>query len=92
MFFPDDDGSPTRLPYIAGWHQSPVGEGRDDLRLHLQLFSMLRAPGKLKYLAGSESGMAAWISDTTPEKVADRLREVATAYVPAGLENPGDHR
>ena len=36
--------------------------------------------------------MAAWISDTTPEKVADRLREVATGYVPAGLENPGDHR
>lgn len=92
MFFPDDDGSPARLPYIAGWHQAPVGEGRDDLRLHLQLFSIRRAPGKLKYLAGSESGMAAWISDTTPEKVADRLREVATAYVPAGLENPGDHR
>ena len=64
------------LPYISAWHQAPVREGREDLRLHLQLFSVLRAPGKLKYLAGSESGMGAWISDTTPENIADRLREV----------------
>ena len=53
--------------------------GRDLTRLHLQLFSRAaRAPGKLKYLAGSESGMGAWINDTTPERIADRLREVAT--------------
>ena len=38
---------------------------------------MLRAPGKLKYLAGSESGMGAWVNDTTPERIAARLREVA---------------
>ncbi|MBI9115994.1 galactose-1-phosphate uridylyltransferase [Sanguibacter suaedae] len=73
FFPPAEDGTPTRAPYIAAWHQAPVGEGRDDLRLHLQLFSILRAPGKLKYLAGSESGMGAWISDTTPERIADRL-------------------
>lgn len=74
----DDDGAinPIQLPYIAAWHQAPVHEGRNDLRLHLQLFSTLRAPGKLKYLAGSESGMGAWISDTTPENIADRLRQV----------------
>lgn len=77
-FFPaQEDGSLTKTPYIAAWHQAPVGSGREDGRLHLQLFSILRAPGKLKYLAGSESGMGAWISDTTPERIADRLREVA---------------
>lgn len=77
-FFPtQEDGSLTKTPYIAAWHQAPVGQGREDGRLHLQLFSILRAPGKLKYLAGSESGMGAWISDTTPERIADRLREVA---------------
>jgi UDPglucose--hexose-1-phosphate uridylyltransferase len=65
------------LPYIAGWHQAPVGQLRDLGRLHLQLFSVMRAPGKLKYLAGSESGMGAWVNDTTPERIADRLREVA---------------
>jgi UDPglucose--hexose-1-phosphate uridylyltransferase len=64
------------LPYIAAWHQAPVRQFRDDLHLHLEFFSVLRAPNKLKYLAGSESGMAAWISDTTPEQIADRLREV----------------
>ncbi|MEU2347556.1 galactose-1-phosphate uridylyltransferase [Modestobacter sp. NPDC049651] len=67
-----------KVPYIAGWHQAPTGEERDLGRLHLQLFSLLRAPGKLKYLAGSESGMGAWINDTTPERIADRLREVAS--------------
>ena len=66
-----------RLPYIAGWHQAPLGERRELGRLHLQVFSVLRAPGKLKYLAGSESGMGAWVNDTTPERIADRLREVA---------------
>ena len=39
------------------------GEGRDARRLHLQVISVLRAPGKLKYLAGSESGMGAWVND-----------------------------
>jgi len=72
----DGEERALRLPYIAAWHQAPVHEGRTDLRLHLQLFSVLRAPGKLKYLAGSESGMGAWISDTTPERIADRFREV----------------
>jgi UDPglucose--hexose-1-phosphate uridylyltransferase len=68
----------TALPYIAGWHQAPVGEGRELGRLHLQLFSILRAPGKLKYLAGSESGMGAWVNDALPELIAARLREVAS--------------
>ncbi|MFI2755124.1 galactose-1-phosphate uridylyltransferase [Cellulomonas sp. P22] len=76
-FFVEPDGTPIPLPYIAGWHQAVVGEGRDLGRLHLQIFSVLRAPGKLKYLAGVESGMAAWISDTTPERVAARLQEVS---------------
>jgi galactose-1-phosphate uridylyltransferase len=31
-------------------------------------------PGKLKYLAGSESGMGAFASDVTPEAAAMRLR------------------
>lgn len=77
-FFVDpDSGAPIPLPYISGWHQAPVREGRDLSRLHLQVFSVLRAPGKLKYLAGVESAMAAWISDTTPERIAARLQEVA---------------
>ncbi len=66
------------LPAITGWHQAPVGPGedRDEFWLHLQIFSIRRAPGKLKYLAGSESGMGAWVSDVTPEATACRLRDV----------------
>lgn len=66
-----------RTPYIAAWNQAPVGEGREDGRLYLQLYSMMRSPGRMKFLAGSESGMEAWISDTTPERIAERFREVA---------------
>jgi len=77
LFFEQPDGTPIPLPYISGWHQAPVRAGRELSRLHLQLFSVLRAPGKLKYLAGVESGMAAWISDTTPERIAARLKELA---------------
>lgn len=73
-----------RTPYIAAWNQVPVqsrlvgddeslrGEGR----LHLQLFSLMRSPHRMKFLAGSESAFGAWISDTTPEAVADRIRAV----------------
>ncbi|WP_024287111.1 galactose-1-phosphate uridylyltransferase [Cellulomonas sp. KRMCY2] len=76
-FFVEADGGPIPLPYIAGWHQAVVGPGRELGRLHLQVFSVLRAPGKLKYLAGVESGMASWISDTTPELIAARLQAIA---------------
>jgi UDPglucose--hexose-1-phosphate uridylyltransferase len=78
-FFADPvTGEPIALPYVAGWHQGVVGRRRSLGRLHLQVFSVLRAPGKLKYLAGVESGVGAWISDTTPERIADRLRRVAS--------------
>ncbi|EHR63174.1 galactose-1-phosphate uridylyltransferase [Saccharomonospora cyanea] len=62
------------LPYVAGWHQAPVHHDRDLAWLHLELFSVRRAEDKLKYLAGSESGMAVWINDSTPERIAERLR------------------
>ncbi|RKT35775.1 UDPglucose--hexose-1-phosphate uridylyltransferase [Microbacterium sp. AG1240] len=71
----------TPTPYIAAWHQAPVGVGRDGIRLHLQLTSPRRAADKLKFLAGSESAMGAWIADLTPESQAERIR-AAIASVP----------
>ncbi len=62
------------LPYIAAWHQAPVHADRDLAYLHLQVSSVLRAPDKLKYLAGSESAMGAFVSDVAPEAVAAQLR------------------
>lgn len=72
-----DQGDPGPVPYVAGWHQAPIGPERDLTRLHLQLFSVRRAARKLKYLAGSESGVGVWLNDTTPERIACRLRELA---------------
>jgi UDPglucose--hexose-1-phosphate uridylyltransferase len=66
----------VEMPYIAAWHQSPLREGRDLMRLHLQITSIRRAPDKIKYLAGSESAMGAFISDVTPESAAAQLRSV----------------
>ena len=76
-YYTAEDGSPIRLPYIAGWHQAPAHQGREVSRLHLQVMSVLRAPGKLKYLAGSESGVGGWVNDVPPERIAARLRELA---------------
>ncbi|TDQ04350.1 galactose-1-phosphate uridylyltransferase [Labedaea rhizosphaerae] len=67
------------LPYIAAWHQAPVRTGRDLAWLHLEVFSVLRTADKLKYLAGSESGMAVWINDATPEDIAAKLRAGAVS-------------
>ena len=64
------------LPYIAGWHQAPVRVGRPSFWLHAELFSIRRAPGKLKYLAGTESGLGVFSNDVLPEHVARQLREV----------------
>ena len=64
------------MAYIATWHQAPVRVGRDVMRLHWQITSVRRQPGKLKYLAGSESAMGAFIMDLKPEQSAMQLREV----------------
>jgi UDPglucose--hexose-1-phosphate uridylyltransferase len=65
----------TPTPYIAAWHQAPVHAGRDEVRLMLQVTSPRRAADKLKYTAGSETGMGAFIGDIEPEAGAARLRE-----------------
>src|SRR5207237_3473931 len=64
-------------PYIAAWHQAPVGDvtAREAFAAHLQVLSVRRAADKLKYLAGTESGMGAFMNDIVPEQAAQRLRE-----------------
>ena len=65
---------PTPTPYIAAWHQAPVNLRRGDIRLMLQVTSPRRAADKLKYLAGSEAAMGAWIGDVLPEQAAATIR------------------
>jgi UDPglucose--hexose-1-phosphate uridylyltransferase len=64
------------LPAITGVHQTPVHAADEDFRLHLEVFTIRRDVGKLKFLAGSESAMGAFVNDITPEIAAERLRAV----------------
>lgn len=70
------------LPYISGWQQAPRSVETGTFRLHLQLFSIRRAANKLKYLAGSESGMGVFINDISPEDMAQRLRSLGESSLP----------
>jgi len=69
----------TPTPYIGAWHQAPVRAGRDTVRLMLQVTSPRRAADKLKYLAGSETGMGAFIGDISPEQSAERIKAALSA-------------
>ncbi|GAA1901436.1 galactose-1-phosphate uridylyltransferase [Arthrobacter gandavensis] len=72
---------PTPTPYIAAWYQAPVEHpGRNSYRMHLQVTSPRRAENKLKYLAGSEAAMGAFIADVSPEETAARLRQTLPPF------------
>ncbi|GAA4908648.1 UDPglucose--hexose-1-phosphate uridylyltransferase [Stackebrandtia albiflava] len=64
------------MPYVSAWHQAPAGHTGAPFRVHLQLFSVRRAAGKLKYLAGSESAMGGFVNDVPPEVAAELLNGV----------------
>ncbi len=79
----------TPTPYIAAWHQAPVREGRDVVRLMWQITSPRRGADRMKYLAGSESAMGAFIGDVAPEAQAAQWREaVAAVQESATVEDP----
>ncbi len=63
-------------PYIAVWFQAPARGDRELAHLYAQIFSIRRAPKKLKFLGGSESGSGVWVNDVTPEDAARQLRAV----------------
>jgi UDPglucose--hexose-1-phosphate uridylyltransferase len=64
------------LPYISALHQFAATGAQAEGYFHVELMSIRRSADKLKYLAASESAMEAFISDVTPESVAQRLREL----------------
>jgi UDPglucose--hexose-1-phosphate uridylyltransferase len=66
----------VEMPYMMAMHQSPPGAPPPQAHLHVEFYPILRDRGKLKYLAGSESGAGAFINDTLAEESADRLRAV----------------
>src|SRR5215472_16663048 len=67
-------GSP--MPYIAAWQQAPLRgrAARAEFALHLQVLPVARAPGEVKFLAGTESAAGVWSNDLLPEAAAATLR------------------
>jgi UDPglucose--hexose-1-phosphate uridylyltransferase len=68
------------FPYVMAVHQAPTaGAGPVAApaqgHLHVEFYPPLRTRDKLKYLAGSEQGAGAFISDVLPEEAAAALRE-----------------
>lgn len=63
------------MPYMMVIHQQPTdGRSHPQAHLHVEFYPILRDSGKLKYLAGSESGAGVFINDTLAEASAARLR------------------
>jgi len=66
------------FPYVMAVHQAPTATARAQPahgHLHVEFYPPLRTADKLKYLAGSEQGAGAFISDVLPEESAAELRE-----------------
>ena len=62
------------MPYMMAMHQAAAGQPAPQAHLHVEFYPILRDRGKLKYLAGSESGAGVFINDTLADESADRLR------------------
>jgi UDPglucose--hexose-1-phosphate uridylyltransferase len=75
------------MPYLSTVFQAPVHKMRDLAHLRIEVVSPRRAPGKLKYLASSESAAGAFINDIVPERAAAHLR----ASWPAGPNGDSTH-
>ena len=66
-----------RMPYLMTIHQAPTdGASYPEWPLRFEFYPALRAPGKLKFLAGTELGAGVFANDSLPEDKARELREV----------------
>jgi len=72
----------TSQPYMMIMHQAPT-DGRDYgyYHYHIEFHPPHRTKGKLKYLAGCESGAGTYINDTIAEQKAAELRAAEPSTV-----------
>jgi UDPglucose--hexose-1-phosphate uridylyltransferase len=67
----------TPMPYMMCIFQAPRADlGGDLWHLRVAFYPLHRAQGRMKYLAGSESGAGAFLQDARPEDMAAALRAV----------------
>lgn len=77
----------VRMPYLLTVQQAPVdGPAYPEWPLRIEISPYLRAPGRLKYLAGTEQGAGEFANDKLPEVAAAELRAVT---LPAGQPEDG---
>ena len=70
------------LPYIMSIHQKPTnGTGKEYSHFHIEFYPPYRTKDKLKYLAGSELGVGAFINNCLPEEKAQELRNTPPGEV-----------
>lgn len=62
-------------PYMMIVYVAPRGM-EDFFPFHIQFYPLLRAPQKLKYMAGCELGSGSFLVDVLPETAARSLRDV----------------
>jgi UDPglucose--hexose-1-phosphate uridylyltransferase len=66
------------FPYLMHWYQAPTdGLAHPEVHLHAEFYPAYRAPGKLKYLAGTEIAAGMFANDALPEEKARELGDVA---------------
>ena len=72
----------ARMPYLMTVHQAPTDGGDyPEWPLRIELYPYLRAPGRMKYLAGTEQGAGEFANDALPEQKAAELRAVQVGTV-----------
>lgn len=71
------------FPYLMAWFQAPTdGSPHPESHLHAELYPPYRAPGKLKYLAGTELAAGFFAMDALPEQKARELQAVEVRIDP----------
>ncbi|MCD6310789.1 MAG: galactose-1-phosphate uridylyltransferase [Candidatus Eremiobacteraeota bacterium] len=75
------------FPYMMVMHQRPTDrKNYPYYHFHIEFYPTYRAPEKLKYLAGCESGAGTFINDTLPEEKARELRNVDISDIERDLK------
>jgi UDPglucose--hexose-1-phosphate uridylyltransferase len=65
------------FPYILAFHQAPTdGQPHLEAHLHAEFYPAYRMQGRLKYLAGSETGAGVFTADTVPEEKVKELQAI----------------
>ncbi|UTW54782.1 hypothetical protein [Kordiimonas sp. SCSIO 12610] len=62
-------------PYMLSLHASPYGQD-NRFQFTAQFYPILRAPGRLKYLAAVEQATGIFTVDVMPEQTAKKLRDI----------------